>query len=308
MKNFFHIILACSFVLASCTADPVPDGDHRMVPVEVSLSVEDVKDATRAAASLFPGVENWIFDYYYCQYNSSGISVTSGHRRADLVNGDLFAVDQVWLWDLEGCTVVYVANIRPAGGSYGDNPGWENGSVVKMADNMDTFRTMKFDMGERLALAEAGTLGHTPMCGYWKGNITPDINSASDPFHMTVTLGRMIVRINLVVTNKSSSAVNGVTLHDAAAKAYIYPQVKNTPLADEDYTDIDNNISIAKNGTANIYFYTAPNFCDGGGRRTSLSFTNAAGKTAVMEIGDNVEDGDYNLYMNTIYTYTITLK
>ena len=293
--------------LASCSKETWTEtiDAHRLVPVDVRLSADD---ATRASASLFPGVENWIFDYYYCQYNSSGISVTSGHRRADLTGGDLVATDQVWLWDLAGCTVVYVANIRPAGGTYGDDPCWESGSVVKIADNMDTFRAMKFDMAERLALAEAGTLGHTPMCGYWEGDISEDINTEADPFHMTVTLGRMIVRINVAVTNKSGSTVNSATVINAATKAYLYPRVDNAPLADGDYTDIPNTVSIANNKSANLYFYTAPNFCDGGGRRTSLRFTNAAGKTAEMEIGDDVDGGDYNLYMNTIYTFTITLK
>ena len=99
-----------------------------------------------------------------------------------------------------------------------------------------------------------------------------------------------------------------MTVGNAAMKAYVFPQIANQPLKDADYSSVSNTVSIANNGTANLYFYTAPNFCTGGGRRTTLSFTNTSGNTASMEIGDNPDGGDYNLYMNTIYTYTVTLK
>ena len=301
------IPLVAALVAASCSKEPSAGTPHvpRMVPVEVTVSADD---GTRAATSLFPGVENWIFDYYYCQYNADGVSVTSGHRRGDVVNGDLVARDRVWLWDLENCTVVYVANISPAGGAYPDDPGWKSGSIVKMADNIDAFKAMTFDMSARLGMAEDGSLKHTPMCGYWKGSVTPAVNSEADPFRMTVTLGRMLTKLTVMVTNKSGSAINGVTVRNAATKAYLYPQVENTPYGDGDYTDVHNDVSLANNASATWYFYTAPNFCTGGGRQTVLEFTNAAGKTASMAVGDDMDNGNMNLYMNTIYTYIVTVK
>lgn len=307
MKRLLICALACGLAAVSCTkstADRAEDG-HRLVPVDVTISADD---RTRTDASLFPGVENWIFDYYYCQFNADGVSVTSGHRRGEVVNGDLVAVDRIWLWDLENCTIVYVANVTPAGGTYPDDPGWKNGSVIKLADNIDSYKAMTFDMSVRLAMAEDGTLKHTPMCGYWKGDITPAIQSEENPFRMTVTLGRMLTKITVMVTNKSGSAVNGVTVRNAATKAYLYPQVENRPYGDGDYTDIHNDIRITNNSSATLYFYTAPNFCTGGGRQTVLEFTNAAGKTSSMTLGDDMANGNMNLYMNTIYTYTVTLK
>ena len=38
-----------------------------------------------------------------------------------------------------------------------------------------------------------------------------------------------------------------------------------------------------------------------------LDKTTAAIETILFAMGDSVEIGDYNLYMNTIYTYSINL-
>ena len=84
------------------------------------------------------------------------------------------------------------------------------------------------------------------MCGYWEGDITTANNTESDPFHMTVSLGRMIVRYNIQITNTSGSTVNEVTMSNVPTKAYIYPQVKNEILEDGDYTSITNTLNIAR--------------------------------------------------------------
>jgi len=308
----FMMVVIAGVWACSCSKGGFRDvGESpRMVPVTVSFGIEDIQDAmTRSAAALFPEVENWIFDYYYCQFNSTGISITSGHRRTDVTTGDMNAVDQVWLWDVAGSTVTYVANIVPADSDYGDDPGWEgSGGIVKLADNIETYKRIKFDMSKRLEKAEDGSLRHMPMCGYWTGDITTAINTESDPFHMSVTLGRMAVRLDIHVTNKSGDTVTGLKLDNAASQAYIYPQVSNTVLEDGDYMQFENSVSIANNATADFCFYTAPNFCAPDGNVTSLTFTKADGTTAVVQLCDNRENGDFNLYMNTIYTFTITLK
>ena len=217
--------------------------------------------------------------------------------------GDLVVSDNVALQVISGGMVTFVANIIPANGDYSDDPGWEQGSTLKIADNIDTYKTLKFDMTERVQRAEAGTLHHTPMCGYWKGDIT-----SAAPMLMTATLGRMIVRMNVIIDNQSTSAVTKVELKNAAAKAYIFPQVVNDALADGDYINLPaNNVNIPAGTTSTVYFYTAPNFCTGGGKKTELTFT-AGGKTGSIELGSDLNSGDYNLYMNTIYTFNITLK
>lgn len=311
-KYFKYTMVAAAAALAcACTKNEAAGSlaGHEMVPVQITLDSEDVHGAlTRSGSPLFPEMENWIFDYYYCQYDRDGVSVTSGHRRTDVTMGDLSVKDQIWLWDLEGGSIYFIANIVPADSPYNDDPGWQAGNVIKIADNTATLKTMKFDMTQRIAAAERGDLRHMPMCGYWEGDITPAVNTEGDPFHMTATLGRMIVRMNIHVTNKSGKTVTGVTLSNVSTKAYIYPQVVNAPLDDTDYTSFTNDLSIANNGSASIYFYTAPNYCEKNGNVTTLTFTHADGTTASLEVGNDVAVSDYNLYMNTIYTYTITLK
>lgn len=306
MNKYIKIAIAAALAAAcacSCSKQVATEKEPELVNVDLTLGIEEAMDAlTRTATPLFPEDENWIFDYYLVQFNAEGVSVRTLHRRTAVSVGDLVVTDNVTLQVISGGMLTFVANIIPANGDYSDDPGWEQGSTMKIADNIDTYKTVKFDMTERVQRAEAGTLHHTPMCGYWKGDIT----TASTL--MTATLGRMIVRMNVIIDNQSTSAVTKVELKNAAAKAYIFPQVVNEALADEDYIDLPaNNVNIPAGTTSTVYFYTAPNFCTGGGKKTELTFT-AGGKTGSIELGSDLNSGDYNLYMNTIYTFNITVK
>ena len=316
--KFATIALAALTVIGCAKETKEAASQEKLVPVEVSFNIdmEDVVgDLTRANVSLFPEVENWIFDYYYVQFYSTGMSRTSGHRRTTVTMGDLEVRDQVWLYDLGECTITFVANIVPAGATYGDNPGWENTStgVILIADNIDTYKTLKFDMTKRLQASEItpgqnGSLKHMPMCGYWEGSVTTANNTESDPFHMSVTLGRMVSKLIVNVNNMSGSAIRTVKLDKAATAAYIFPQAENDVLEDDEYMSVTNSVNIANNASSTLYFYTAPNFCETGGNVTTLTFTAANGKSATIPVGSDVDDGDYNLYMNTIYTLNVDLK
>ena len=306
MNKYIKIAIAAALAAAcacSCSKQVATEKEPELVNVDLTLGIEEAMDAlTRTATPLFPEDENWIFDYYLVQFNAEGVSVRTLHRRTAVSVGDLVVTDNVTLQVISGGMLTFVANIIPANGDYSDDPGWEQGSTMKIADNIDTYKTVKFDMTERVQRAEAGTLHHTPMCGYWKGDIT----SASTL--MMATLGRMIVRMNVIIDNQSTSAVTKVELKNAAAKAYIFPQVVNEALADGDYINLPaNNVNIPAGTTSTVYFYTAPNFCTGGGKKTELTFT-AGGKTGSIELGSDLNSGDYNLYMNTIYTFNITVK
>ena len=307
MNKYIKIAIAAALSAAcacSCSKQVATEKEPELVNVDLTLGIEEAMDAlTRTATPLFPEDENWLFDYYLVQFNAEGVSVRTLHRRTNVSVGDLVVTDQVALQVISGGMLTFVANIVPANGDYSDNPGWEQGTTLKIADNIDTYKTLKFDMTERVQRAEAGTLHHTPMCGYWKGDIT-----SAAPMLMTATLGRMIVRMNVIIDNQSTSAVTKVELKNAAAKAYIFPQVVNDALADGDYINLPaNNVNIPAGTTSTVYFYTAPNFCTGGGKKTELTFT-AGGKTGSIELGSDLNSGDYNLYMNTIYTFNITLK
>ena len=300
IKTAIAVALAAACACA-CSKQAATEKEPELVNVDLVLGIEDAQDAlTRTATALFPEVENWIFDYYLVQFNAEGVSVRTLHRRTDVTVGDLVVTDQVPLQVISGGMLTFVANILPANGNYTYDPGWEEGSTLKIADNIDTYKTIKYDMTERVQMAEAGTMQHTPMCGYWKGDITSSSGTA-----LTATLGRMIVRMNVIIDNQSGAPVTSVQLKNAATKAYIFPQVSNDALADADYIDLPaNSVNIPDGETSTLYFYTAPNFC---GKKTSLTFT-AGGKSGTVELGSDIPSGDYNLYMNTIYTYNITVK
>lgn len=307
MNKYIKIAIAAALAAAcacSCAKQAATEKEPELVNVELNLGIEEAMDAlTRTATPLFPEVENWIFDYYLVQFNAEGVSVRTIHRRTDVSVGDLVVTDNVALQAITGGMVTFVANILPANGDYSDDPGWEQGTILKIADNIDTYKTIKFDMAERIQRAEAGTLHHTPMCGYWKGDIT-----STNPMLMTATLGRMIVRMNVIIDNQSASEITGVQLKNASTKAYIFPQVVNEALDDADYMDLPaNNVNIPAGKTSTVYFYSAPNFCTDGGLKTEVEFT-AGGKTGSIKLGSDLNSGDYNLYMNTIYTFNITVK
>jgi len=302
------VIAALSFSCARVEEEKAGE-EYKMVPVEFTLDIADVQgELTKASAALFPEVENWIFDYYFVQFSSRGVSVVSGHRRADVTVGDLVVKDTYWLYDTGDCTVAFVANITPAGADYGDDPQWKTDEgLIKITDNLLGYKAMKFDMTKRIDGVEDGSLKHMPMCGYWQGSVTTANNTEDDPFKLTATLGRMIVRMNVNVTNSTSSTITSVALENAATKAYIFPQVENTALADEDYTTITNTVSIAPGASKTMYFYTAPNFC-AADKASTFVFTADNGKTASVKVGNDIDSEDYNLYMNTIYTFNLDLK
>jgi len=273
----------------------------RLVPVTLKLQAEAVTgNDTRAASSLLPECENWIYDYYFVQYNGSGISLTSGHRRTDVTTGDLEVTDAIWLYDASDCTLCLVANIRPSGYTI-TPPTWAAEDYPSFPDNLPTFKTWMLDMTDHIAAAEDGTLKFMPMCGYWEGDVSG--STESTPTSITCTLGRMITRIDLALTNSSGSSISGITMSNIATKAYLYPQVSNTALTSSDYTDISNTFTLANNASTTRYFYSAPNYPASSTYATTFTVNSSS-----LLLGNDVDNSDYNLYMNTIYSFTVTLK
>ncbi|MCR4603331.1 MAG: DUF4906 domain-containing protein [Prevotella sp.] len=304
MTKTYIGLLASVLLLSACSEDEntlAEEKEARLVPVTLTLRAADVAgNTTRSASALLPECENWIYDYYFVQYNSSGISLTSGHRRTDVTTGDLEVTDNIWLYNASGCTICLVANIRPSGFTI-TPPSWAGDSYPSFPDNLPTFKTWKLDMADHIAAAEAGTLKFMPMCGYWEGDVSGSTESA--PTAITCTLGRMIARINLALTNSSGSSISGITMNNIATKAYLYPQVNNTALESTDYTNISNTFTLANNASTTRFFYSAPNYPASSSYATTL----VVGSNS-LPLGNDVDNSDYNLYMNTIYSFNITLK
>ena len=103
MNKYIRIASVAAAVAAlacACSREIVPEAEPEFVDMPFVFSAEDAQgDLTRAAASLFPEVENWIFDIYYCQYAADGPSLMSGHIRKNVAvtDGTLTATEQITL-------------------------------------------------------------------------------------------------------------------------------------------------------------------------------------------------------------------
>ena len=319
------VAAAAAALLCACSRELNPQAEPEYVEVPFELSIADVPgDATRATTALFPENENWIYDYYYIQFIGDASAYT-GHMRKTVTTGDLTVTENIRLRVGANSTVIFVANIVPAGSNYVDSPGWdatdgsvqildENG-IPFLADNengvltLNKFKKLRFNMNNRLVRIQASdnSMKHMPMCGYWEGNVAASGSGTTNTVPATVTMGRMVSRMNVNITNKTGSPITQVRLLNTAAKAYYFPQVENTDLTADDYITLSQNVNIANNNSATVYFYTAPNYCEGNGLHTKLEFT-AGGKTGTVDLGSDVPNDHYNLYMNTIYTFNITVK
>ena len=316
-KNTLHIaILALSFLAIGCAKTGNAD-EPKYVTVQLTVSATDVLADTRSDMPLFPEQENWIWDFYYVQYDNEGRTGGSGHIRSDATNGELSITAPVVIREANETTILVVANIEPAGAHYSDNPGWRIGSAIFIGGGqgyLSNAKLTKFDMTKRLTRDSEGhysTLNHMPMCGYWEGKVT----AGSNNYPINIALGRMVTRMNVNITNNSNYDVDTVTLNNVAMGAYVYPQYSNAPLASGDYLSapVTQNVPIPRGTTKTLYFYSAPNYCDEN-HITSIQFHSGSRVSAPKELGSYIVDesdrskNDYNLYMNTIYTFNLTLN
>ena len=307
-------VLACS---CSKTETSAPD-EMELVDVELTLSASSTPGDTQSDMPLFPEQENWIWDFYYIQYDDMGNSLASGHIRDGATSGELSVTASVKLWKAQETTVLVIANIVPAGTSYGDDPHWQVGTSIFVGGQayLSTAKTTKFDMSTRLARDAEGhysTLKHMPMCGYWSG----DFDQETGNYPINIALGRMITRMNVNIKNDSAYEITRVTLNNVAKNAYVFPQASNTPLDPaNDYfsAPIVQTVSIPAGASQTLYFYSAPNYCTDGGKITTIQFHTDTKASDVKKLGSyivdesNESENDYNLYMNTIYTYNLTVN
>jgi len=284
------ILFMTVFALVSCEQRLVDD-DPEIVEVTLTLSGAPL---AKADSPLIPDVENLIYDVWILQYDKMGLLIDIGTSHArETDSGSLTAKVTTTFAVGEGNTICVLANLDRGDAS----------AVRTWPQTLTEFKTScnVVDISDDIVAANDGTLTDMPMFGYWEGDISNVDNNVQ------VSLGRMLTRINLVINNKTASAVYVTSITNASKKAYAFPDVNHEPLPDGAYYDITLNQSVAAKGAKELYFYTAPNFTDGTANATALNIT---GKSPViLSNGSRSDDPrDYNLYHNSNYTFTINVN
>lgn len=290
MKRLYIMFLA-AFALSACEQaliDDVPE------TVEVVMSLSGTPLA-KADSPLIPDVENLIYDVWILQYDKMGLLINAGtshERKTD--NGSLTATVTATLAVADGCTICVLANLDR--GVPDADRTWPQ-TLTDFKTRVDVV-----DLSVDILDANNGTLEDMPMSGYWEGDIT------STKENIQVSLGRMLARINLVINNVSSSACTLESVSNVPIKTYAFPSVNHDPLPQYAYqSSLNISQSVDSGASKELYFYVAPNFTAGETNATKLKI---AGKPDVVLSNGSPSDSprDYNLYHNSNYTFTITIK
>lgn len=319
MKYISYISLALAVILSGCAdvADLTSENEEGkviMVPFSIGAADYECDDATKSLAPYIPDVENLIYDIWVVQYSSRGILLPSStfHYRTTMpgtlvVGGVEYAGSTsqgfALIESTEPCTVCFIANM-------GDN-------VPEWPDNIYAFQEVMMPV---LSTDASQQLSRTPMCGYYHGPITHGSS-------VNVSLGRMITRLNVIISNQTGKEITdlNVSITNAPRYAHIYPHTDITPMneAEKEGTrsQRDAGISLAAGETKNLYYYIAPNLYGAAWPTTLWTTCNVGGvpMQGAMILGDSVPDSseqdvyppvtpadrDLRLYPNNQYTFTI---
>lgn len=279
-----------AMAISACETKHIDREGPELVTVTMSLNCGA---DTKANSPLIPDVENLIYDVWILQYDKMGLLIDAGtsHKRATST-GSLTTNVQATLAVGEGCTLCFLANLDRG---VEDSPRVWPQTLTEFKNSPDVV-----DLTADINAANNGTLTDMPMNGYWEGNITSEVRN------IQASLGRMMTRVNLVVNNTSTSPYTIQSLTNVSKKVYAFPNVIHEPLPTDAYTEFEINQEVAAKSLKELYFYMAPNFNDG----TNAVRLNIEGKDPVILSNGSPSDTprDYNLYHNSNYTFTISIK
>lgn len=304
--NYVTVLLSllstgCSENLDEAVQQPV----QSVVTVGLTLNMEEGLTAggTRAVSPLIPDKENFISDIWVIQYDMHGVirnQFTRHYRETVDVPPALqlesFPIDLAVLND---CTVCLIVNRNPH----------QTNLISPWKNTFEEFKEQYLDINY---LSESGNSGLPdvdllPMFGYWQGDITASTTSLS------VLLGRMLARVNLVVENATSAALSdvNVSISNAVRRAYYYPLSVNAAFAASAYTSFSDAIgTLAAGEKAYLYYYLAPNIAPVSGDETTVTVQavkeGMVRSTAAVALGSTPDEP--SIYRNYNYTITLSLK
>lgn len=306
-----YVFTACSDVIDDCVdiSDDLQEAELITLPVNIGVSDYEFDMDTKSLKPYIPDIENLIFDIWVVQYSSRGVLLPRSvyHYRTGETIGDLKVTDLYvagsttqgvqLVESTEDCTVCFLVNM-------GDN-------VPEWPDNLISYQEIMMPV---LDVNPSVDLKRMPMCGFYRGPVT-------NGTQVTVSLGRMISRLNVILNNNSGENVSSlqVSLDNIPRYAHIFPHINTIPFNENENSGYrilkDSGISIASGESKNLYYYTAPNlYADLWPTTMTVScHLDSSNKdvSGTMVLGDDrpsiTGQRDLRLYPNNQYTFTINL-
>lgn len=316
-------ILLCFFsFLVSCEKDEemqaVVGDSSELVTVTIApyfLEEEVISDdgKTRSSSMLDPGIENSIFDIWVIQYADGGVILKSEHYRNDPNELGVLEVKpfNVQLYRRTNTTICLVANLQPG----------QLNSTYPWAGSLNGFKRMMLDLNlnDTPNNPSVGHIDRIRMFGYFVGDITAETTS------LNVTLGRMISRVALNITNNGRTNLTNtrVEVKNVPQKIPFFPTGDPLPVTsvstpaerDEYFTSYSENIGNLNVGqTVTRYYYMGENLNPQESEATTVVITGMAEgsqrSSTVVLGGDSpgVNGRDLSLARNYGYVFGIKLK
>lgn len=305
MDNRYRIMTPNKLFIYAALMLSTAAGCSRETPLHTESVTVDlhIGTDTKADLPLTPDIENLIYDIWVIQYNDKNILNPdyTRHYRADRYGQTSISLP-VELNTGEDNTICVVANLDR--GNSSASRSWH--------DNLEGYVSTLHDFTSTIIAAETGNLEEMPMCGFWSGDIT------SETLSLNVSLSRVLTRINIVLNNETGNTVNNtISISNIPVKAYLFPDVhiqESRILPDNAYLayPFSKEIEIEDGKTRELYYYCAPNLCSPDGSyeepERAMKLTIGGKSIILSNSSPSAEYRDYNLYHNSNYTFTITLK
>ncbi len=324
MRKIYVILMVIGALFVCSCADSVEEPAMEMVSVPITVAAEDI--TTKRPEPFDPEFENLIYDIWVIQYSERGVILTSEHYRSDVQEGNTEVSLTANFFNAKNCTVCFLVNAGAIGGR-------EKAGVMGVLpddwvwpDNLPKYQETFVDVSGNSDSDRPGdAMNKILMNGYYIGDVNAQTN-------ISVSLGRMMCRINLIIENQiGADVVNMEVWLDYVSKSsYLYPDVTDA-LPDDNYfrnpdgtafetfTDTiygtEAEPALENGASKELFYYLTPNICNGSRNATVLHVsaeladgTELAGSMLLGTDAPGHEGRDYILYPNDFYTFTITLK
>lgn len=315
MKHYLTYLIVLMAALACQKSQDMSLSEDTPALTTVQIELGAAQVASKSNFPLEPDMENLIHDVWVIQFSERGILYTGVDKfyRTEGEYGERLVRLEAQVMSGKS-TICLLANLNKA--NTGDEIYFDVESLkTSLPDNLQQFKSKLLDMTKFLHFLNTNTKpAAVPLFGYWEGSIGTE-SPEEGVEYLNVTLGRMLSRINLTLINKSGNSLTNLKFKNAVSKAYYFPQITGNSLPEEAYCSkeeaLEYPLDLADGHSGSIYFYWAPNLCNGRDKATEILIGAEDGSSYSCLLANGSlsdENPDYNLYHNCNYTVTITLE